>query len=152
MQSVFRCDEACCFFGQVHTTLEVDVEPDVSWHKIECLPKRWNLLSLKPAVFPGTGIQFFQVNEQPFLRQAAAVGCSVNRAIVHEHEFPILGGGHVELDHLRAQPDGLTKRSDRVFRMSITRTSVCTDTTCWHLHVFNPGRLPDTGTPCQQRD
>ena len=114
--------------------------------------ERGNSLSLKPAVFPGTGIEFFQIGEQPFLHPAAAIGCAVNRVIVHEHQFSIPGECHVKLDHLRAQPDGFTKRSDRVFRVCVTRAAMRTDTTRWHLHVFNPGRLPDTGTPCQQRD
>jgi hypothetical protein len=55
---------------------------------------------------------------------AVAVGRAIHRRVVQEHQRLVAGQLHIELDHVRAEPDSFLKRRQGVFQ-SVLITPRC---------------------------
>ena len=98
------------------STLEFEVESGAGQHRLESLGQARDRLSRKPLGFPGSSIERPQVGEIPRTNLSLAIGRSLQRPVMEDHDFTVGGELKVTLDHLRPLLERPAERDEGVLR------------------------------------
>jgi hypothetical protein len=62
-----------------------------------------------------TGVELVQFSQRTQCERPPAIGRTLKRIVVHEHEHAVAGHVEIELDAINPERHGLEQRRDRVF-------------------------------------